>query len=256
MAAARTDPPTVNQSPSPCEPQLDRVAEVERLPVLERCAVRAHAASPTRCSSTGAQKAALFTWRSRSTSVARRCQSRRVASSGGPRQHEAGRGAPSRRRLAVDRQEPLAETLRLQVGPEMDPRHLGVDAPAAVARQRRAAESGRGGRPAAPCAQLDLGVVEERLRHVEHGPPHDPDVLVGRPAGVEHVVGGDVLQVARDRIEPQPAARVGVGEADRAPGAVAARRHGSSSRTRSSTADGDRGVRRPRRDARRRRRPR
>ena len=64
--------------------------------------------------------------------------------------------------------------------------------------------------------ELDRVLRPERLEHVELGAAHDPHVRVVVEACVEPVLGRDVLQVARDRIEPQAAVRVGVREADRA----------------------------------------
>ncbi len=66
-------------------PQFDRIAEVERLPVLEHGA-KAPPKRLRQTSSTGAQYAALLTWPRRSTSVERSCQVDFAApSSGGGR---------------------------------------------------------------------------------------------------------------------------------------------------------------------------
>ena len=42
----------------------------------------------------------------------------------------------------------------------------------------------------------------------------DPEVLRSTPSGLVHVVDGDVLQVAGDRVEAQAALGVHLGEAD------------------------------------------
>ena len=153
--------------------------------------------------------------------------------------------------IAVDHEEPLVEALRLQVVVEVDPDALGLDAAAAAPVtevQRRAAEAAMPlhhvvsstscPRGTAPRHRARCGARPRRASLVE--------------ARVEPVVRRDVLEVARDRVEPQPAVRVGVGEADRPSCAVAARL---------TRADGGRALRPPprpphelpRRDARRRR---
>ena len=53
---------------------------------------------------------------------------------------------------------------------------------------------------------------------LDGGAPHHPAVVA--EAGVAGVVVGDVLQVAGERVEPQPAARAGVAEAHPPPAGV------------------------------------
>ena len=62
---------------------------------------------------------------------------------------------------------------------------------------------------------LDLGVARNGSSDVDpHGAEH-PQVLGRAPARLPDVVDRRVLQVARDRVEPQPSGRVGVGQPDR-----------------------------------------
>ena len=72
----------------------------------------------------------------------------------------------------------------------------------------------------------------KRLEHVQLRAAHDPHVGVVVEAGVEPVLRRDVLEVARDRVEPQAAGRVGVREAD----APARREDAAHERRRSATA--------------------
>ena len=72
----------------------------------------------------------------------------------------------------------------------------------------------------------------ERLEHAQLRSAHDPDVRVVVEARVEPVLGRDVLQVARDRVEPEPAGCVGVREADAPP----RREDAAHERRRSATA--------------------
>ena len=206
MAAARTDVADGEPQAGAGDAQLERVAEVERLAVLERRAVRGTQPRGEELLDRRPVGGVVHVPEAVDVGRAQTPARRGAASRGRAGQVEPCRGAAARGGLAVDREEPLAEALRLQIGSEVDPRHLSVDVPAAVAGQRtvqrRAAEAEV---PPHQVVNSTLGVVEERLHDVEHRPAHDPDVLVGRPARVEHVVGRDVLEVPRDRIESQPA---------------------------------------------------
>ena len=162
--------------------------------------------------------------------VGRTQRPRRCSAPSAGRQLEPRRGAPARRGGAVDREEALAEAQRPQVVVEMDPDALGLDAPPRVAAQRVAARGRRAGDAAAPRLS-STARSRGTARHVELGSAHDPDVLVRRQARVGHVVGRDVLQVARDSIEPETAVRVGVREANRPP-RVKRAAHASIRRTR------------------------
>lgn len=57
-------------------------------------------------------------------------------------------------------------------------------------------------------------VVDGRRHDLDPQMPHDPQVLRCPPPGRVDVVRGDVLQIARDRVEAQPAARVAIREPD------------------------------------------
>jgi len=97
----------------------------------------------------------------------------------------------------------------------VDPDAVGVDFSAAVPHQRPAPSGRHRRQAAAPGRELELTVLEERDDHVDLDATDDPQVIGASPAGVVDVVTGDILEVARDRIEPEPPARVHVGEADR-----------------------------------------
>ena len=100
------------------------------------------------------------------------------------------------------------------LGVEVDPDAVHLDVAAGVALHRPP-PAGRDRRhAAAPGRQLDLGVAGERLEHVEQDAAHEPQVLRQPPARLLDVVDGDVLEEASHRVEPQPAVRVHVGEAD------------------------------------------
>ncbi len=57
--------------------------------------------------------------------------------------------------------------------------------------------------PAAERRQLHLVVVPGQRPHLDRESPHDPDAFVLVEPGVVGVVGGDVLQVAGQRLQPQ-----------------------------------------------------
>ena len=103
-AADRTSPSTTSQTRVAVDRELDALAEVDRLAVLERRACSRPPSRPATRSSSGAQYAALFTWPSRSMSVTRSGH-RATARPCGAGSVEARRGAPARCRLAVDLEE-------------------------------------------------------------------------------------------------------------------------------------------------------
>ena len=59
---------------------------------------------------------------------------------------------------------------------------------------------------------LDLLVQEKRSLDLDLDPPDEPQVRRQAPAGLLDVVDRDVLEEARDRVEPDAAVRVDVGE--------------------------------------------
>ena len=120
-------------------------------------------------------------------------------------------------RLAVQLEKARVVAQRPQVVVEVDPDALGFDAAAARAGDRVPARSRRPSDAAAPRLELDRVLGAERVEHAQLRAAHDPHVRVVVEARVEPVLRRDVLEVARDRVEPQPTGRVGVREADAPP---------------------------------------
>jgi hypothetical protein len=104
----------------------------------------------------------------------------------------------------------------------VDPDAVDLDQPAAVAPDRPAPPRGDRRDAAAPRDELQLAVLERRFEHVDPDPAYEPQVLRRAPAGLLHVVDRDVLEEVRERVEPDAAAGVDVGEADPPAGAEGA----------------------------------
>ena len=182
-AADRTSPPRRARC-GPVLDELDRLAEVDRLAVLEHA--RATAAEPS-----GARPP-------RAAPSRRRCSRarggrRRSTRSGHSRDGATGGGGsvkrverpPARCRRPVDLEERLVESQRPQVVVEVDPDALGLVCPP----RRRGASSGasRGRRDAARPRPSSTCRSSGRngSTHVELGAAHDPEVRVGGRSRVE-----------------------------------------------------------------------
>jgi hypothetical protein len=94
----------------------------------------------------------------------------------------------------------------------MNPDAVGLDPAAAVAGERRPPSRGGRADAAPPRDELDFSVVEEGRDDVDHVSPDDPEVLGRAPPRLGDIVGGHVLQIPGDRVEPQPPRRVHVGQ--------------------------------------------
>ena len=68
------------------------------------------------------------------------------------------------------------------------------------------------GEAAAPRHELHFPVLQKRLVDVDSDPPDKPQMRRRSPAGLLDVVDRDVLKQACQRVEPNAAARVDVGE--------------------------------------------
>ena len=130
---------------------------------------------------------------------------------------EPGRHLAPAGRLAVAPVEVLAQPGRPAAGDvDLHPQADRLDPRAPVAGDGRAPLG-----PAPPGAGAERRQrqsLAEHGRHLDgdHRAPHDPAHRVAEP-GVDGVVVGDVLQVARHRVEAQLAGRVGVAQAHRRP---------------------------------------
>ena len=124
-----------------------------------------------------------------------------------------GRHAPPLRRLRIDVER--VEPCRPRIRAEVDPDALDLDPAAAV--------SGRSDqrRPAAIAAVPLHQVTTSTSRSPRNGASTSirtrrmNQVLRRAPARLADVLDGRVLEQPRDGVEPQPAARVEVGEAGR-----------------------------------------
>ena len=94
----------------------------------------------------------------------------------------------------------------------MDPDAVDLRLPASVARERPAPSGRDRGETAAPRHELHFAVVQKRLVDVDPDSPHEPQMRRRSPAGLLNVVDRDVLKQACQRVQPDAAARVDVGE--------------------------------------------
>src|SRR5581483_1449570 len=140
-------------------------------------------------------------------------------------EREAGRGPPPLGRGAVDLEKPRVEALRVECVIEVDPDALGLDVTAVVAADREAPGSGRPRDPTAPSRELDRVLRPKRLVHGQLRAADHPDVRVVVEAGVEPVVGRNVLQIAGDGVETQTPVGIRVGKADASSRREATARH-------------------------------
>ena len=167
--------------------------------------------------STACQYAALFTWPRRSTSVTRSGHGLGVPSL-------AGIGSSSlvetvRPSVASAYRPKSLEPSGPSVGAEVDPDAVELDPPAAITNQRHPSAGGKSARTAAPRGQRDVIVLDGRHHHVDSNVAHDPQVVGGAPASLVDVIHCDVLEIARNGVQPQPTGGIPVGETDAPVGA-------------------------------------
>src|SRR3990170_594199 len=141
----------------------------------------------------------------------RPCNLRRVT--GRVRQYEGCRGAPPTRRFGVGI-EPRPDTCRPRIRPEMDPDAVHLDLPTAVALERPSPPGGQPGEAAAPGGDDDRPVVEARGNDVDPDRAEHPQVLRRAPTRLLDIIGGRILEIARDRVESQPTSCIHVREAN------------------------------------------
>ena len=240
-ADMRTSPSTESHTASSARRLADRAAP--RSPARRRRHVRACRGTrsadgrgdPTRdarassSSSTASSDRALFTWSSTSKSLARSGHGRPVAPAGGAACTSRPRTRRPAGRLAVEVEELVVERERatvLAVDEHPQRRRPRPRAPRSAGELRAALGPARPD-PAAERRQLDGVVVHGQapaisrsLERSTHTPRRsDSSAVVG-------VVGGDVLEVPGERLEPQPPAGVDVAEVH------PAARHGTPARVR------------------------
>ena len=133
---------------------------------------------------------------------------------------EPRRDGATSRRLGVGAEALDASGPR--VGPQVDPHAVELDASPAIARQRQAPAGCNCRHAAAPGRELDPVVPDKWSDDVDPDLTQDPEVLGRPPPGLVDVVDRDVLEVPRNRVEPEPPVGVPVGKPD-----AAARAEGS-----------------------------
>ena len=125
---------------------------------------------------------------------------------------ELRRRSPAAGHLGVDTEalDPGRSLFRVEV----DPDAVHLSAAVAVAPERPPPTGRDRGEAAAPGDEFDLAVAKERLDHVDPDPPQEPQVLRHPPARLFGVLDRDVLEEARDGVEPDSPLWIDVCEPD------------------------------------------
>ena len=129
-------------------------------------------------------------------------------------ERETAADLPARSRGAVVVEEPLPQRRRtpgpVHVYPDRDRFRDGGP----VDGQDRTALGPTAAGPAAERRELHVVPVTRRATQHERGAPQHPRAVDSALGDVVDVVGSDVLEVARDRVEPQPIDAIDIPEAD------------------------------------------
>ena len=196
--------------------QLDALAEVDRMPVVEQRAVGlAEIGADERLPHLDRLPVRRVVHVAREVGVAQTKRPGDTREAGRrSRQLELRRGSAATSRLGVDL-EPV-EAGRTGVRAEVNPDAVHLDRAAAISRHRPAATGGDRRHAVAPRLERDRSILEERAQDVDADAAQDPEMVGRPPAGLVDVVDRRVLEVPGKRVEPHPSGRVHVAEADAA----------------------------------------